>query len=172
MTRRKGFSLVELVIVVVILGVIAAIAIPRISSGSKNAGESALKANLATIRNAIDWYYGDHNFTYPGAKSDGVNAASSPEAFVSQLIEYSKKTGEVSADKDSAYPYGPYIRGTFPALPVGTNSGKNTVSVISSAAPLTSSPGDGTGWVYNVLTGQIIANSSDTGNDGVAFDAY
>ncbi len=169
---KRGFSLVELVIVVVILGIIAAIAIPRISSGSKNAGESALKADLATVRNAIDWYYGEHNMSYPGAKGDGSNAAGTADAFINQLIEYSDKDGNVSANKSSSYPYGPYIRGKFPALPVGTNAGKRTVTVVDQASPPTASPGDGTGWVYNVQTGQIIANDTGTGNDGVTYDNY
>jgi len=170
--RRKAFSMVELVIVIVILGIIAAVAIPRISSGSKNAGESALKADLATLRNAIDWYYGEHNATYPGAKTDGTNAADSPEAFISQLTMYSNKAGAVSADKDAAFPFGPYVRGNFPRLPAGINAGKSTVTVVNQAAPLTAAPGDGTGWVYNTATGQVIANATAVGNDGSGYDTY
>ncbi len=102
--------MVELVIVIVILGIIAAIAIPRISSGSRNAGESALKANLATLRNAVDWYYTEHHNTFPGVKTDGANAAGSADAFISQLAKYSNSAGAISLDKDTAFPYGPYIR--------------------------------------------------------------
>lgn len=76
-TRRQkgpGFSLVELVMVIVILEIIAAVAVPRITSGSRSASESALRANLQTLRNAIDWYYVEHKNTFPGAKHNGVAA--------------------------------------------------------------------------------------------------
>ena len=167
---KRGFSLVELVIVIVILGIIAAIAIPRISSGSKNAGESALKANLATLRNAIDWYYTEHHNTFPGVKTDGSNAASSSGAFISQLSKYSNSAGVISNDKDSAFPYGPYIRGDFPNVAVGANAGKNTISIKIDQKPC--SADDSTAWMYNINTGEIIVNSTDTGNDGVAYGSY
>ena len=170
--ETKAFSLVELVIVIVILGIIAAIAIPRISSGSRNAGESALKANLASLRNGIDWYYGEHNNTFPGANADGGgNAADSEGAFQSQLTLYSDINGNVSATKDPAYPMGPYIR-SFPALPVGANATKDTVSMNNLPAPLVANPGDGNGWVYSTNTGQIIANADETGRDGKTYDSY
>ena len=143
-TKKKAFSLIELVIVIVILGIIAAIAIPRIGSGSKNAGESALRANLASLRNAIDWYYSEHNNFFPGAKGDGgTGAADSAEAFINQLIMYSDADGNVSDAKGAAFPFGPYIRGTFPALPVGANAGKNGVTVVNQAGLLAASPADG-----------------------------
>jgi general secretion pathway protein G len=52
--HRRAFSLIELVIVVVIIGVLAAIAIPRMSSGADNAKNNAVKANLAVLRQAIE----------------------------------------------------------------------------------------------------------------------
>jgi len=170
--KRAGFSLVELVIVIVILGIIAAIAIPRISSGSKNAGESALRANLATLRSAVDWYYGEHKNNFPGAKSDGANAANTEKAFVNQLILYSDVDGGVSTAKDAAHPCGPYLRGSFPTLPVGLNASKATVTVVPDATPLTATPGDGTGWKYSTGTGQIIANVTETGADNITYDKY
>jgi len=170
--ENTGFSLVELVIVIVILGIIAAVAIPRITSGSRNAGESALRANLQTLRNAIDWYYAEHGNTFPGAKTDGTNALDTPEAFITQLTQFSKADGTVSATPDAAFPYGPYIRGSLPKLTVGTNIGKNTVSVLNQSAALGVNVGGGTGWIYNVATGEIIANADDTGNDGSTYDKY
>lgn len=47
--RKLAFSLVELVIVVVIIGITAAIAIPRVSAGSEQAKLSALQASLAAV---------------------------------------------------------------------------------------------------------------------------
>ena len=170
--KKSGFSLVELVIVIVILGIIAAVAIPRITSGSRNAGESALRANLQTLRNAVDWYYAEHSNTFPGAKGDGVNLADSPEAVVSQLTQYSKLDGTVSATPDPAFPFGPYIRGNLPKLTVGTNNSQNDITVVNQAAAVAVNIGAGTGWVYNVATGEIIANADDTGADGATYDTY
>ncbi len=171
-SKNKAFSLVELVIVIVILGIIAAIAIPRISSGSRNAGESALRADLASLRNAIDWYYGEHNNKFPAQVTDGSNGPDTEGAFVNQLTMYSDATGAVTSDKDPLFPFGPYVRGTFPTLPIGDNKGKATVNVVNQAGPLTATPGDGKGWVYNTQTGEIIANTDDTANDGTTFDTW
>lgn len=173
----SGFSLVELVIVIVILGVIAAIAIPRISSGSRNAGEAALKANLATVRNAIDWYYGEHHSTFPGVNAAGgtYGTAGSADAFTNQLIYYTNASGTVSEDKSASFPFGPYVRGTFPAMPVGANAGKTSVKIVDQAEPLDGTDSDDTsGWIYNPTTGQIIANCPDTetGSDGTQYNEY
>jgi len=168
----RAFSLVELVIVIVILGIIAAVAIPRISSGSRNAGESALRADLASLRNAIDWYYGEHNNKFPAQVGDGTNAAVTEAAFINQLTMYSDATGSVSANKDPLFPYGPYIRGDFPRLPLGDNKGQATVTVVNLATPLAATPADGNGWVYNTQTGEIIANADDAANDGTTYDTW
>ena len=175
-TKKRAFSLVELVIVILILGVLAAIAIPRISSSSKNAGESALKADLQTLRNAIDWYYGEHRNTFPAAVGDGVNVANSAAALITQLTQYSDAAGVVSANKVAAFPFGPYLRSGFPNLPAGANAGKGSlaaeIDVVNLTTPLASAPADGTGWHYNTLTGEIIANATEIGNDGKAYDQY
>ena len=175
-TKKRAFSLVELVIVILILGVLAAIAIPRISSSSKNAGESALKADLQTLRNAIDWYYVEHNNQFPAAVGDGINAANSAEALITQLTQYSNRLGVVSVNKAAAFPFGPYLRTGFPNLPAGANAGAGSlaaeIGVVSLATPLAATPVDGNGWSYNSLTGQIIANATDAGNDGKTYDEY
>lgn len=59
-SRRGGYSLIELLLVVMIVGVVAAIAIPRMSLGAGGAAEAALKGNLAVLRSAIEAYRRDH----------------------------------------------------------------------------------------------------------------
>jgi prepilin-type N-terminal cleavage/methylation domain-containing protein len=175
MNRRRinrALSLVELIIVIVILGIIAAISIPRISSGSRNESESVLRANLTDLRNAIDWYYSEHHNTFPAQAGDGTNAADSEGAFINQLTMYSDATGTVSSAKDPLFPFGPYVRGSFPALPIGDNKGMATVAMVNQAGPLTATPSNGKGWVYNTQTGEIIANSDNTANDGTTFDTW
>jgi prepilin-type N-terminal cleavage/methylation domain-containing protein len=60
-----GFTLIELMIVVAIIGILAAIAIPKFASLIRKSSEGACKGNLGAIRSAISIYYGDMEGQYP-----------------------------------------------------------------------------------------------------------
>src|SRR5919197_629586 len=64
---HAGFTLVELLIVVIIIAVLAAIIVPQFSSATIDAQEAALDANLARMRSAIELFQAQHGGKYPGA---------------------------------------------------------------------------------------------------------
>jgi len=164
MSRRMwktGFTLVELLIVVVILGVLAAVAIPQFSSNTEDAKLSAIDTSLAEMRNAIELYYHQHNASYPGAKkhTDGTAVTSTAQAdtaFVNQLMLYSAATGVTSTSKDATYKYGPYLKKQMPLNPY--NDKRDVVCDITTT-DITSVTSTGTtGWKFYIKTGRVIAN--------------
>ncbi len=64
-SKASGFTLIELMIVVAIIGILAAIAIPKFASLIRKSGEGASKGNLGAIRSALSIYYGDMEGQYP-----------------------------------------------------------------------------------------------------------
>ena len=128
--RRGGFSLLEVVIVVAIIAILAVIGIPRMSRGAKGANDSALTADLATMRNAVDLYAAEHGGVYP---TDPNN----------QLVKYTDVSGNANATKTATYIYGPYMR-TIPPLPVGAKKGKTGIATADGA---------NVGWIYDGTEG-------------------
>ena len=64
--KSQGFTLIELMIVVAIIGILAAVAIPKFADLVTKSKEAALKGNIGSIRSAISIYYGDTEGVYPG----------------------------------------------------------------------------------------------------------
>lgn len=170
--NKKAFSLIEMIIVVVIIGILAAIAIPRLSRGAAGASDSGVRGNLAVLRSAIELYYYEHG-EYPGKNGDGTNAAGSEAAAIAQLTKYSDDAGNVSSTKSSTYKFGPYLRKGIPPCPVSPRQGKTGIEMVSgTTAPAYAASNTNAGWVYNYDTGDIVVNSNATDEAGASYDSY
>lgn len=125
------------------MGIVAAVAIPRISQGSNSAAESALVKDLSVLRNAIDMYAGEHNGAFPA------------DATVEeQLTMYTDISGATSATKTATHIYGPYLRKS-PPLPIGDRKGRTKIA----------SGGGNVGWKYDPANGDIRANTKNSEKD-------
>ncbi len=157
---ESAFTLVELLIVVVILGILAAVAIPQFSDSTEEARASNLQSNLAVMRNAIEFYRTNHRGKYPGYPSGG-GAPTASDA-TNQLTLASQATGATAAPGTAGYDYGPYIREQLPENPI---NGLNTILIVADAAAFPAAD-DSTGWIFHPKTGRLRANSTGTAPSG------
>ncbi len=74
MKKTKGFTLIELMIVVAIIGILAAIAVPKFADLIRKSNEGATKGNLGAIRSAVSIYYGEQEGTWPLVTASGTEA--------------------------------------------------------------------------------------------------
>jgi len=174
----SGFTLLEMLIAVVILGILAMVIVPQFSTSSSDAKVSATKADLAALRSAVENYYQSHNSAYPGAVTEDGNATpvTDPTAcantFTDQLTKYSQPNGLVNADstKLTAPLYGPYVKGS--TLPVNPFNSLNTVICDTTTTDVTArSANNAYGWKFYSQTGSFIAADSGT-TGGVAHTSY
>lgn len=167
---QKGFTLVELLIVVIILAILAAIIVPQFGSSTEDANVSTLKSNLSSMRNLIELYYQQHGARYPGAylESDGTTASAAgtcPAAFLAQLTMYTDQNGKTSGTKTNVFKYGPYLKGTtLPTNPFLDNALICDVATVDLTTAVTAS--GTTGWKMYTGTGRLVANDGKTLKDG------
>lgn len=164
----KGFTLIELLIVVIIIAILAAIAIPQFSNTAGDAQESALDANLNTMRSAIELYRVQHNQVFPGVNTSttadnacttaggvlGNGAVNTAAAFQQQLTGFSNLAGQTCTVAAAGFIYGPYLR-AIPNEPINNSNVVNMDTVANAAAPAAG----GVGWRYNTITGRFIINN-------------
>jgi len=142
--RRSGFTLIEIMIVVVILAILAATIIPQFSTSISDSKVSTMQSNLHTLRTQIQLYSLQHGGLFPT-----ITAAALPQLTGNSDVNGNLGTGGV-------FIYGPYVQTQIPVNPI---DGHNTVTA-TAVFPPTASTAAG-GWLYDAATGQIAAN--DTG---------
>jgi len=150
------------VIVVTIIGVLASIAVPRISGAATGANSAALQATLASVRKAIDIYYAEHG-SYPGYDPSAKTA--SGDWFIKQITMYSDVGGDTKPTFSTTYKYGPYLRKPFP-----TNPTNDLNTVLVKPTPSAPDPAAGSyGWVAVLSHGYfgILATDADLEDVGI-----
>lgn len=161
--RNKGFTLVELLIVVIILAILAAIIIPQFTGATDDAAQAAYDTNIANIRSSIDLYRQQHT-AYPGAVTSSggtcingtaVTGAVGSAALLAQLRNYTNAAGEACTGTDpNEFKYGPYLKDDLPNNPLGTI---NTVTVVTTGVLGLTSSSTG-GWRFDSVTGEFIGD--------------
>ena len=132
MRNQRGFTLIELVIIIVILGILAAVAIPKYQDLSGEAREASARSSLGSMRSAITIFYANQAVQTGSATWPSLSDIRTPGTVMAQSI-----------------PPNPYQANVADSVVDGTGQTRGTVI------------GTAGGWVYNPTTGEIWANTDD-----------
>jgi general secretion pathway protein G len=181
-TLQKGFTLVELLIVAIILAILAAIVVPQFASTTTDAQESALRSDLAALRSAIDLYRQQHG-EYPGVNASsaatctggtkGTGAAGTALALRDQLVRYTNPNGDSCSLQTAGaetFQFGPYLKeDQIPANPITKSV---AIEIVTAGDLEMTGTGAGLGWKYDSTNGKFIANDTSTDSASIAYDTY
>jgi general secretion pathway protein G len=168
MKRARAFTLVEILIVVVLLGVLAAIVIPAIASSSTSAKASALAADLNLLRRFVLIYKGHHLEVAPGYPNGQIAQPPTEQAFVDQATLSSDSSGQTAAVGTPGFNRGPYL-GKIPANPF---NGKDTVQMLGDGDAFPANADDSHGWIYKAATTELQADNAGTDSNGKRYYDY
>jgi general secretion pathway protein G len=151
MKRARAFTLVEILIVVVLLAVLAAIVLPSLSKGTTMAKESALASELGLLRRFVLIYASQHLEVAPGYPDGNASAAPAGDTFRDQAMLSSNGSGQTAAVGTPGFKYGPYLS----KIPVNPFNGKDTVEMLANGQAFPAAADDSHGWICKPQTGEI-----------------
>jgi general secretion pathway protein G len=134
--NRKGFTLIEILIVVMILGILAAIVVPQFGNASKDAKHASLVSTVQTLRGQIGMFRLQHNDWLPGVSPlVGSGATFNQATFWNQMTMFSDVNGATNATKTAVFDKGPYMQSipSNPLCPTAANT-QNVEATVDGAA--------------------------------------
>jgi general secretion pathway protein G len=147
--KNKGFTLIEILIVVIILGILAAIVIPQFSNASTAAKTSAVTTTAQSLRSQIALYKLQHNDVLPA-----------PATFWTLMTTATDANGVAYTTAASAGPFGPYMQ----SIPANALNQLTTVIDVP-GVQYPGSAGSACGWAYDYSTGTGTGRLFGTGTD-------
>jgi prepilin-type N-terminal cleavage/methylation domain-containing protein len=148
---KRAFSLVELMIVVAVLGILAAIVVPQFQEHSVRAKEAVAKDSLRLLRGAIELYAARHGGVPPGYKDDDPGTAPGDSHFNRQVIVEGRYLSEM------------------PENPFNT---RQDVKMIGNSEAFPGDPSGGFGWVYQPATKTIRLDWPGTDKNAIRYFDY
>ncbi len=150
---KRAFTLVEILIMVAILGILAAIAIPQIQNYADQAKAAAAKDNLRILRNAIERYAAMNNGIPPGyADNDPAMGCTSPQFYIQMISDNQYLSGKPRNPFNKIARIRMVINGqVFPTEPEDTSTW---------------------GWIYKPEIKEIRLNWLGIDSDGKAYFEY
>jgi prepilin-type N-terminal cleavage/methylation domain-containing protein len=149
---RYAFTLVEILIVVAILGILAAIVLPTLQGHITEAKESAAKDNLRILRNTIGLYAARHNGAAPGYANDDPSQNPNRAWLTIQLLG-GKYLNQIPENPFNGYGY-PHIK------------------IVGNNDPFPDTPTGLFAWIYKPATKEIRLDWPGTDKDGIRYYDY
>lgn len=134
MVRARGMTLIELLIVVIVLALLAAIVTPQFSRAEDDTRLLTLRSNLLDVRAQIRLYRTQHGDTFPELNQ-----------FVEQMTSYSSPQGQIGRERSATCSLGPYLQN----IPTNPYTGGNSVG---------NGPVGTSDWFYDPASGLFRAN--------------
>jgi general secretion pathway protein G len=138
---RRGFTLVEVLIVVVLMAILAAVVIPTVSDGTTQAKKGAIASDLRILRSQIELYKQQHTSQTPTR--------------LDLLTQKTNLAGQ--AGTTAAFTLGPYIR----EIPVNPYTGSAKVTAAATNPPTAASGAADAGWFYHAASGGIWIDNAE-----------
>ena len=152
--NNRGFTIIELLIVIAILGLLSAVVVPKFLYMTERSREGVTKANISAIISAIRIYYSDNNMNWPDDITD------------TSFQKYLEKIPAVKV----THPFGGYkLSGTCNTVEiVKDNPGKGKGHAYGRGKIKE----DTDGWRYDPETGDVWVNNAQTDTKGINYTLY
>ena len=168
MRKERAFTLVEIMIVVVLLGILAAVVLPLVAGSSISAKESALALDLQMIRRYVLIYTSQHLEVRPGYPNGDITQAPTGQVFVEQMTMSSNPAGQTAAIGTAGFERGPYLM----KIPVNPLNNLNTVQMLGDAENFPANADNSHGWIYKASTSEVRSDSTGTNDRGKSYYDY
>ncbi len=163
--NEKGFSLIELLIVIGIIGILGTIVVMNMRGSEIGAKEAKLKANLTILREALVSFHADHGY-FPCTSNDW-NRNGNETRFRQQMTWFTDHTGAASKTRTEQYRFGPYMQefsdnpfydGTNTTVAVKVSIDRTNDRILEALKEDVASGSGKYGWYYESKSGNIVAN--------------
>ncbi len=162
---KKGFSLIEIILVAALLGILAAIVIPHIRDQALLAKIAAAKSDLRILRSAIELYAAQHNGFAPGYSNGEIVAS---PIFGLQMTLYTDENGNTASGRSQAFPFGRYLK----KIPENPFNNKTSIKMLGDNKSFPESADGSFGWIYKPAAKDIRLDWPGTDKDGVRYYDY
>jgi general secretion pathway protein G len=166
--NRKAFTLVEILIVVVILGILAAVVIPTFASCTTAAKDSALAQELTMLKRMVLVYKAQHLETPPGYPNGDTSQAPTEAAFLDQVTTASNSSGATAAVGTAGFKYGPYME----KVPANPFNELRTMQILGDAEDFPAEADNNNGWIYKPSTQEVRPGNSGADQAGKRYYDY